>query len=250
MTTTTGRNARVASLGAALLEVCRDRLSLVRPAGTVFLARGHLRIEDVPGVGKTTLAKALAQSVGGAVGRVQFTPDLLPSDLTGVSVYRAQTGEFEFHPGPLFATVVLGDEINRASPKTQSALLESMQERQVTVDGVSHPLPEPFMVIATQNPVEMAGTYPLPEAQRDRFMAQLQIGYPPERAELQMLARGGFADPLIDLPPALSAEDVRQAHQVVEDVYAAPSVQQYILNLVRAKIGRASCRGGVVVSEG
>ncbi|HLS25241.1 MAG TPA: AAA family ATPase [Beutenbergiaceae bacterium] len=234
MTTTTAPNAAIAQLSAALLEVFPDRPSAVRTAVAVFLARGHLLIEDVPGVGKTTLAKALAQSVGGAVGRVQFTPDLLPSDLTGVSVYRAQTGEFEFHPGPLFATVVLGDEINRASPKTQSALLESMQERQVTVDGVSHPLPEPFMVIATQNPVEMAGTYPLPEAQRDRFMAQLQIGYPPERAELQMLARGGFADPLIDLPPALSAEDVRQAHQVVEDVYAAPSVQQYILNLVRA----------------
>jgi len=234
MTTTTAPNAAIAQLSAALLEVFPDRPSAVRTAVAVFLARGHLLIEDVPGVGKTTLAKALAQSVGGAVGRVQFTPDLLPSDLTGVSVYRAQTGEFEFHPGPLFATVVLGDEINRASPKTQSALLESMQERQVTVDGVSHPLPEPFMVIATQNPVEMAGTYPLPEAQRDRFMAQLQIGYPPERAELQMLARGGFADPLIDLPPALSAEDVRQAHQVVEDVYAAPPVQQYILNLVRA----------------
>ncbi len=234
MTTTTAPEEAIERLSSALREVFPDRPAAVRTAVAVFLARGHLLIEDVPGVGKTTLAKALAQSVGGTVGRVQFTPDLLPSDLTGVNVYRSQTGEFEFHPGPLFATVVLGDEINRASPKTQSALLESMQERQVTVDGVSRPLPEPFMVIATQNPVEMAGTYPLPEAQRDRFMARLRIGYPPERAELQMLARGGFADPLAGLPAPLTGDEVHAAHRMVEGVYVATALQRYILDLVRA----------------
>lgn len=232
--TTTTAAAAVARLAKNLGQVLHGREQTVQAAIAVFLAQGHLLLEDVPGVGKTTLAKALAQSIGGTVGRVQFTPDLLPSDLTGVSVYRAETGEFEFHPGPLFATVVIGDEINRASPKTQSALLECMQERQVTVDGRSHPLPDPFMVIATQNPVEMEGTYPLPEAQRDRFMAQVSIGYPSAQAELDLLASGGFADPLADLSLALRPEEVTAARQSVLDVYVSPAVSGYILDLVRA----------------
>lgn len=234
---TTASTTAIERLTANLGAVLPDRPQVVRAAIAVFLAQGHVLIEDVPGVGKTTLAKALAHSVGGTVGRVQFTPDLLPSDLTGVSVYRAQTGDFEFHPGPLFATVVVGDEINRASPKTQSALLECMQERQVTVDGTSHPLPDPFMVIATQNPVEMAGTYPLPEAQRDRFMARLHIGYPPERAELQMLASGGFADPLAHLDRALDDGEIAAARRAVVTAYVSESVQEYILDLVRATRG-------------
>lgn len=234
MTTTTAGSAAIERLTSNLNQVLSGRPAVVRMAIAVFLAQGHLLIEDVPGVGKTTLAKALARSVGGTLGRVQFTPDLLPSDLTGVSVYRAQTGQFEFHPGPLFATVVIGDEINRASPKTQSALLECMQERQVTVDGTSHELPDPFMVIATQNPVEMAGTYPLPEAQRDRFMAQIPIGYPAHADELQLLGTGGFADPLADLEPALSTEEISSARLAVQDAYVSEPVQEFILDVVRA----------------
>ncbi|MGC0143770.1 MULTISPECIES: AAA family ATPase [unclassified Pseudactinotalea] len=234
MTTTTTEAAAIARLMDNLSQVLSGRPAVVRTVVAVFLAQGHLLIEDVPGVGKTTLAKALARSVGGTMGRVQFTPDLLPSDLTGVSVYRAQTGDFEFHPGPLFATVVIGDEINRASPKTQSALLECMQERQVTVDGTTHPLPDPFMVIATQNPVEMAGTYPLPEAQRDRFMAQVRIGYPAQQDELELLATGGFADPLADLDQALTDDEIQAARLAVRAVYVSDAVRGFILDLVRA----------------
>jgi len=199
-----------------------------------FLARGHLLMEDVPGVGKTTTAKALAASVAGSWGRIQFTPDLLPSDLTGVTIYRQETATFDFHPGPLFHTVVIGDEINRASPKTQSALLECMAERQVTVDGTSHALPDPFMVIATQNPVEMDGTYRLPEAQRDRFMARVSLGYPPKEEEWAMLAGGGFSDPLESIRAVMGLEDVHVASKEVEQVHASDAVLQYILALVRA----------------
>src|SRR3954454_19880543 len=174
---------------AAIETVVTGRPELVRVTVAVLLAEGHLLLEDVPGVGKTTLAKALAKTIDCTVGRIQFTPDLLPSDLTGVNIFRAQTHEFEFRPGPVFANIVIGDEINRASPKTQSALLECMQESQATVDGATYPLPRPFLVIATQNPVEMEGTYPLPEAQRDRFMARLSVGYPDRAAELDMLER-------------------------------------------------------------
>ncbi len=235
MTTSAATSAVQVStaLTTNLSAVLRGRPDTVRAAVAAFLAQGHLLIEDVPGVGKTTLAKALARAVGGTLGRVQFTPDLLPSDLTGVSVYRSESGDFEFHPGPLFATVVIGDEINRASPKTQSALLECMAERQVTVDGTSHPLPKPFMVIATQNPVEMAGTYPLPEAQRDRFMAQVSIGYPPADAELDLLATGGFADPLATLGAPLSIEEVRAAQRAVEGTYASSAIARYVLELLR-----------------
>ena len=174
-------------IGAAIESVIEGKPEAIRLALTVLLAEGHVLIEDVPGVGKTMLAKALARSIDCSVQRIQFTPDLLPSDITGVSAFNQEHREFEFKPGPVFANIVVGDEINRASPKTQSALLECMEERQVTVDGTSYPLDLPFMVIATQNPVEMEGTYPLPEAQRDRFTARISIGYPSTEAELAML---------------------------------------------------------------
>ncbi len=179
-----GSAARIAKAVEGVIE---GKPEVVRVTITVLLAEGHLLIEDVPGVGKTMLAKALARSIDCSVRRIQFTPDLLPSDVTGVSVFNQDTRDFEFKPGSVFANIVVGDEINRASPKTQSALLECMEERQVTVDGTTYPLDGPFMVMATQNPVEMEGTYPLPEAQRDRFMARVSMGYPDTAAELAML---------------------------------------------------------------
>lgn len=201
---------------------------------TVLLAEGHLLIEDVPGVGKTMLAKALARSIDCSVRRIQFTPDLLPSDITGVSVYDQQRREFEFKPGAIFSQIVIGDEINRASPKTQSALLESLEERQVTVDGRSYELPSPFMVVATQNPVEMEGTYPLPEAQRDRFMARVSIGYPSAEAELRMLDTHGEASPLDGVQPVAHAHDVVKLIDAVRGVHVAESVRRYAVDLVGA----------------
>ncbi|PIE27331.1 MAG: ATPase [Micrococcales bacterium] len=200
----------------------------------VLLAQGHLLIEDVPGVGKTVLAKALAKAVGGDTRRVQFTPDLLPSDITGVSIYNQSTREFEFKPGPVFTTVLLGDEINRASPKTQSAVLECLAEGQVTVDGVTYALADPFMLIATQNPVEMDGTYPLPEAQRDRFLMRLSLGYPCDDAELSMLRDRHGRDPLQDLGPVCDRQTLRQAITAVRHVYVAEEVSRYIIGLTRS----------------
>ena len=230
--------------GKAIESVIDGKAGTIRLALTVLLAEGHALIEDVPGVGKTLLAKALARSIDCSVRRVQFTPDLLPSDITGVSAFNQELREFEFKPGPIFANLVLGDEINRASPKTQSALLESMEERQVTVDGVTYPLESPFMVIATQNPIEMEGTYPLPEAQRDRFTARISIGYPDAVAEAAMLETYGSSSPLDDLKPAAHAVDVRGLIAAVRQVHVAPQVRQYIIDIITATRTASALRLG------
>jgi MoxR-like ATPase len=221
-------------VSAAVQTVISGKAGAIRLALTVLLAEGHILIEDVPGVGKTQLAKALARSIDCSVRRVQFTPDLLPSDITGVSAFNQELREFEFKPGPIFANIVLGDEINRASPKTQSALLESMEERQVTVDGSTYQLQPPFMVIATQNPIEMEGTYPLPEAQRDRFMTRLSIGYPDQDAELAMLDSHGSSSPLDELKPVAHAIDVRALVAAVREVHVSMPIRRYIVDLVNA----------------
>jgi MoxR-like ATPase len=221
-------------VGEAVESVIEGKSDAVRLALTVLLAEGHVLIEDVPGVGKTMLAKALARSTGCSVRRIQFTPDLLPSDITGVSAYNQERREFEFKPGPVFANIVVGDEINRASPKTQSALLECMEERQVTVDGRTYPLTPPFMVIATQNPIEMEGTYPLPEAQRDRFTARISMGYPSAESELAMLDAHGSSSPLDTLEPVAQAADIRELIAAVRTVHVAEPLKQYVIRLVAA----------------
>ena len=221
-------------VATAVESVIEGKSEAVRLALTVLLAEGHVLIEDVPGVGKTMLAKALARSTDCSVRRIQFTPDLLPSDITGVSAYNQERGEFEFKPGPLFANIVVGDEINRASPKTQSALLECMEERQVTVDGTTYPLAPPFMVIATQNPIEMEGTYPLPEAQRDRFTARISMGYPSAESELAMLEAHGSSSPLEALEPVARAEDMLDLIAAVRKVHVADALKQYVIKLVTA----------------
>ncbi|MBT1002440.1 MoxR family ATPase [Paenarthrobacter sp. DKR-5] len=205
-----------------------------RLALTVLLGQGHLLVEDVPGVGKTMLAKSLARAIDCSVSRIQFTPDLLPSDVTGVSVYNQASRQFEFRPGAVFANIVIGDEINRASAKTQSALLECMEEHQVTVDGVSYPLSEPFMVVATQNPIEMEGTYPLPEAQRDRFMARISMGYPDAASEMEMLQTHQSVSPLEAVHPVVSAAEVAAMIGAVQGIFVSQAVKEYIVSLGRA----------------
>ena len=215
-------------------RVIEGKSEVVTTAITVLLAEGHLLIEDVPGVGKTMLSKALARSIDSTVRRIQFTPDLLPSDVTGVSVFNQDTREFEFRPGGIFANIVVGDEINRASPKTQSALLECMEERQVTVDGNTWQLETPFMVVATQNPIEMEGTYTLPEAQRDRFMARVSMGYPVQAAELAMINSHAARNPLDDLEPVTDSAEIRKVVSVVGGIHVAEAVQRYVVALTTA----------------
>ena len=215
-------------------QVVQGKQHSIELAVMCLLAEGHLVIEDVPGVGKTSLAKALATSLDSTWKRVQFTPDLLPADLVGVSIYQRSTEEFRFQPGPLFANIVLADEINRASPKTQSALLEAMEERQITVDGTTHPLAPPFMVIATQNPVDQEGTYRLPESQLDRFMLRISIGYPSRDAEISLLTGRGSAESLPKLAPVVSVAEVRTMIDAVRSVYVADALRAYLVDLAIA----------------
>ncbi|MSP22562.1 MAG: MoxR family ATPase [Dehalococcoidia bacterium] len=199
-----------------------------------LLCRGHLLIEDVPGVGKTMLARALATSTGCSFQRIQFTPDLLPTDVTGVSVYNQATSTFEFRPGPIMAQIVLTDEINRATPKTQSALLEAMEEHQVTVDGVTHPLPAPFMVMATQNPIEYEGTFPLPEAQLDRFLMRIHLGYPSATDEVLIMDAQQRSHPIDALSQVTNAEEVLELQRSIGEVYVDPLIKQYVVSLANA----------------
>ena len=198
-----------------------------------LLCQGHILIEDVPDIGKTVLARALSKSMECEFQRIQFTPDMLPNDVTKISVFNQKTAEFEFRPGPIHAQIVLADEINRATPKTQSALLEAMEERQVTVDGTTYELKLPFMVLATQNPIEYEGTFPLPEAQLDRFMLRIRLGYPSKEQEIEILDRQRYAHPLKDLGQVVSVDELLAAQQAIKDVYLDPLVKEYVVDLVR-----------------
>jgi MoxR-like ATPase len=206
----------------------------VQLALIALASEGHILIEDVPGVGKTMLAKSLAKSIGCTFRRIQFTPDLLPSDVTGVSIYNQKTEEFEFRPGPVMSQILLADEINRATPKTQSALLESMEEKQLTVDGTTHPLPPPFMVMATQNPIEYEGTFPLPEAQLDRFIMRLRLGYPNREDEISVLDSQVLSHPLEDIEQVVSVQDLTDTNRLVKQVRVDPTLRGYIVDIVGA----------------
>lgn len=198
-----------------------------------LLCQGHLLIEDVPGVGKTILARSLARSLGCTFSRIQFTPDMLPSDVTGVSIFNQVSRQFEYRPGPLMAQIVLADEINRATPKTQSALLEAMEEHQITVDGITHPLPIPFLVLATQNPIEYEGTFPLPEAQLDRFLLRIRLGYPNLMDEIRVLERQQLRHPIEDLVPVIELPELREVQEAIKQTYVAPGVKRYMVELTR-----------------
>jgi MoxR-like ATPase len=223
------RFQKIASNVETVIQGKRDVVELLLLA---LVAEGHVLVEDVPGVGKTQLAKSIARSIEGAFNRIQFTPDLLPSDVTGISVWDRDRRQFEFKPGPIFANIVVGDEINRASPKTQSALLEAMEERQVTSDGVTRPVPIPFMVMATQNPLEHEGTYPLPEAQLDRFMMRVVIGYPERHKELEMLDTHGIRSTFLDLEPVTTVEDLTELISIARSITVSASVKNYIVDIV------------------
>ncbi|MFQ3678510.1 MAG: MoxR family ATPase [Fimbriimonadaceae bacterium] len=225
---------RAQSIVAEVERVIVGKSETVRMSVLTLLCNGHLLLEDIPGVGKTTLAKALARSIGGEFRRVQFTPDLLPSDVTGSSVYDQRTHEFSFRPGPIFGNVVLVDEINRATPKTQSALLEAMEERQVTSDGITRDLPMPFFVIATQNTIEMTGTYPLPEAQLDRFFSRLSLGYPEREDEADILGRQQNATPLDSVGSVTTPAELLRLQAAIRDWFVHESIRKYIVDIVRA----------------
>ena len=231
-------------LRSAIGSVIQGKTQAIDTALAVYLAGGHLLLQDVPGVGKTTLAKAIARAVDCPVRRIQFTPDLMPSDITGVNIYDQRRGVFEFRHGAIFASVVVADEINRASPKTQSAVLEAMEENQVTVDGVTYPLPATFFVIATQNPLEMEGTYPLPEAQRDRFMARISMGYPDPATELAMLEAHAADSPLEKLAPVATEPEVEAATEVTRQLHASAALKRYVVDLVAATRTDAQLRLG------
>ena len=226
--------ARFHEIEANVERVVRGKHAEIRLALVALIGEGHLLIEDVPGVGKTMLAKSIARSIDCSFRRIQFTPDLLPTDVTGVNVFNQEQRDFEFKPGAIFANIVLGDEINRASPKTQSALLECMEERQVTIDTETHPLGTPFMVIATQNPIEHEGTYPLPEAQLDRFMLRIAIGYPAADVEAEILATHGVRSTLTDIGPVTDALGVREMIEQARTVHVSPAVRRYIVDLIEA----------------
>lgn len=214
-------------------KVIIGKRSTIELAVIGLLCQGHILIEDVPGVGKTMLARSLARSLGCSFSRIQFTPDMLPSDVTGVSIFNQITRQFEFRPGPVMAQIVLADEINRATPKTQAALLEAMEERQITIDGVTRPLPRPFMVLATQNPIEYEGTFPLPEAQVDRFLLKLRLGYPSMEDEIRVMDRQQYRHPLENLSQAVTTEELISAQEAVKEVYLSPSLKRYIVDLVQ-----------------
>ena len=215
-------------------QVIIGKRNEVRLAVLGLLCKGHILIEDIPGVGKTMLAKALARVIGCTFSRIQFTPDMLPSDVTGVSLFNQKTREFEFRAGPIMAQIVLADEINRATPKTQAALLEAMEEHQVTVDGITHQMENPFMILATQNPIEYEGTFPLPEAQLDRFMIRLQLGYPSPAEELTVLSAQQYEHPITNLQQVVSLQELIAAQQAIREIYVADEVKRYIIDLVNA----------------
>jgi MoxR-like ATPase len=229
-----GFATRIGAVAANVERVIFGKHHEVELALVALVCRGHILVEDVPGTGKTMLAKAIARSLGCSFKRIQFTPDLLPSDVTGVSIFNQRTSQFEFRPGPVMTQIVLADEINRATPKTQSALLEAMEEHQVTVDGVTYQLPDPFLVMATQNPIEYEGTFPLPEAQLDRFFIRLQLGYPTQREEIAILDAQRVIHPLETIEQVMGAEELLKAQSAVKDVHLAEQVKTYVVSVVNA----------------